>query len=435
VILDHPDDKSQTIYFSEAYANQLDATKTGFGTFTLTEDEEDGQSFAPITDDGLKRLDSKEVGSVIRWPRWGARINCDYLPNMEQNIIPAAPSGNTFAFIPRDTVATLLTRLNLSVPGEAVLPNSFNLSSILTGNDTALATRDTTGIAYVGQWAPNGLASSYFSQPLSMGEDGNGWLEMEAVLIRLNTAFAPLGKFGVLGNPGPDGVQIGYDMVVCIEAIEPWVLDVYNITGGSPKTFNKVIMGGNAATGWKQNEWKDTIPVNLNSTGKVAPFTAAHDNSRNVLLKDNGKDSNYTPSPTVVAFSGGDGPQGYTRITPSSVSAVLGRADAVQLLPYLAGSQPVLAFSYPDDIVAYCTVGWLILTATLSFTLIEGFVAAFFIPRLPLGIPRRDFGLFSWIAEGERLMDPEKARRGSLYDRKHLDEVKGEIGSKKIRLM
>lgn len=118
-----------------------------------------------------------------------------------------------------------------------------------------------------------------------------------------------------------------------------------------------------------------------------------------------------------------------------SVADILGRADAVQLLPYLVGSQKLTALIYPDRVSAFCNVDWLILTITISVALGLGFVAAFFIPRLPLGLPRRDFGLFSWIAEGDRLLDPTKAKKGFMEQREDLEEVKEKIGSRRIRVV
>lgn len=41
-----------------------------------------------------------------------------------------------------------------------------------------------------------------------------------------------------------------------------------------------------------------------------------------------------------------------------------------------------------------------------------GYVVAIFVPRLPLGLPRRDFGVYSWLAaiEGKQMFVPRKNR-------------------------
>ena len=67
---------------------------------------------------------------------------------------------------------------------------------------------------------------------------------MENILVRLNTSFAPNGTFGLKGDslPDKDGIAtfIGYDAAVCLELYEPWVLDVYNSSAGSPSTMRIV---------------------------------------------------------------------------------------------------------------------------------------------------------------------------------------------------
>jgi hypothetical protein len=44
---------------------------------------------------------------------------------------------------------------------------------------------------------------------------------------------------------------------------------------------------------------QDGVQWGINSTGKFAAFASAHENSRNVMIKDNGRDQYYVPNPTV----------------------------------------------------------------------------------------------------------------------------------------
>ena len=91
------------------------------------------------------------------------------------------------------------------------------------------------------------MSHSFFSLPLSKGQDGNGWISFEQVLVRLNTTYAPNGTFPILGTQSvPDATgkatQIGYDAVVCLQLFEPWVMEVYNSTTG-PSTVGLVERG------------------------------------------------------------------------------------------------------------------------------------------------------------------------------------------------
>ena len=77
------------------------------------------------------------------------------------------------------------------------------------------------------------------------GQDGNGFMTVENILVRLNNTYAPNGTFGVKGNlvPGFNGAEptfIGYDAAVCLELYEPWVLEVYNSSVGFPNTMRIV---------------------------------------------------------------------------------------------------------------------------------------------------------------------------------------------------
>ena len=72
------------------------------------------------------------------------------------------------------------------------------------------------------------------------GQDGKGFITVENILVRLNTSYAPNGAFGLEGSSIPDvngtATFIGYDAAVCLELYEPWVLEVYNSSIGSPSS-------------------------------------------------------------------------------------------------------------------------------------------------------------------------------------------------------
>jgi len=74
------------------------------------------------------------------------------------------------------------------------------------------------------------------------------------------------------------------------------------------------------------------------------------------------------------------------------------RVEAANVLPYLAGSGPVVAQSYPDWTLAYVTFSPWQLIGLLVLVMILGVTGELFVPTLPLDIPRRDFGVYSWLA-------------------------------------
>jgi hypothetical protein len=63
--------------------------------------------------------------------------------------------------------------------------------------------------------------------------------------------------------------------------------------------------------------------------------------------------------------------------------------------------------------------------------LILGYIVAIFVPRLPLGLPRRDFGVYSWLAaiEGDAIVGiPTGVGR-----HEQLEELRRRGGEVKVR--
>jgi len=155
----------------------------------------------------------------------------------------------------------------------------------------------------------NGVGLGFHSRSVlgAHPTDDQGWTTVETVLIRLNTSYTPSGRFPVYSNhslPNDHGVEtrIGYDAVVCVQKYEPWIIEVYNISVGSPSVLRIV------------GKWcGDTSPLpggnirgapivgtrSLNTTGRNPAFFLAHDNMLNQFIKDNARDSYYAPSLTV----------------------------------------------------------------------------------------------------------------------------------------
>ncbi|KAF9464264.1 hypothetical protein BDZ94DRAFT_1256702 [Collybia nuda] len=67
------------------------------------------------------------------------------------------------------------------------------------------------------------------------------------------------------------------------------------------------------------------------------------------------------------------------------------------MLPYLVGSRDAIARCYPDRALTSAHMSNLPISMYFLFIMVLGLIAGFFVPRLPLGIPRRDFELCARI--------------------------------------
>jgi len=106
----------------------------------------------------------------------------------------------------------------------------------------------------------------------------------------------------------------------------------------------------------------------------------------------------YAPSPTTVSFTGNVGPKGYTELSPQFYADVRGKVDASNVLPYLSGTRPIVVRAYKDEVLASASFDPHTLGGVLGIALLLGVFAGLFVPALPFDIPRRGFGLFSWVA-------------------------------------
>ena len=77
------------------------------------------------------------------------------------------------------------------------------------------------------------------------------------------------------------------------------------------------------------------------------------------------------------------------------------------------GSAPIVAQAYADETLAYVTYEQWELISLPILVLILGIVGELFVPTLPLNIPRRAFGVYSWLT-----LYQSQARRLSRFARK-----------------
>ena len=90
--------------------------------------------------------------------------------------------------------------------------------------------------------------------------------------------------------------------------------------------------------------------------------------------------------------------RGYTELSPERVGIILARIRAASTLPYLVGTKSVVAQLYEDEVLAFTTYKrWQLLSLPVLI-LILGIIGELFVPILPLNIPRREFGVYSWVA-------------------------------------
>ncbi|XP_006459732.1 hypothetical protein AGABI2DRAFT_202095 [Agaricus bisporus var. bisporus H97] len=394
---------SDVVYFSQRTKSQLKNTGHGLGTFE-TKRETNVLESSVHTPTSMTSLNAGMVpGNIVRQPQWGIRIKCDKIPG--NNILPVSQAGQTYVFIPKDTIASLSDYYGkpppTSFPIFGTKPGDQEWPSNMKQSDT---------FAAVPFW-PNGVTLSYFSFPLyDIGSNGTGFVSLELALIRLNTSFAAQGQFSILGEAVPDAnglaTHIGYDAVACIEIFEPWIVDVYNSSVGNP-TSQKIVEKGNIVRDLETKKESligepirdPNVRKNLTSERMQAVYMAAHQNSVNQLVKEDGSaDMDYVPSTIAIECTDGNGPFGYTSLSAQLFERFKARADATNLLPYMVGSGSLAVRSYSDRVLAFAFIQHLPLIITLASFLALGVCAALFVPKLPRNMPRRGLDLYSWLA-------------------------------------
>ena len=232
--------------------------------------------------------------------------------------IPFSNQSFTYAYLPQDFLRGLFAEYGMPLPVSLTKPDL----TLRDPNDAIPAEIDPSEISYLSEflfslstpftsdshtavkWWNNGVAHSFHTRTI-LDTGAIGWTTVETVLIRLNTTYTPSGVFPVYSNVTTDTnglpTSIGYDAAVCVERYEPWVVEVYNTTVGSPTTL-RIIEKFNGNTSLPSGKIRGN-PLEttryLNTTGKNPAFYVAHDNSINQMVKDNGRDFFYVPSPTV----------------------------------------------------------------------------------------------------------------------------------------
>ncbi|KDQ13847.1 hypothetical protein BOTBODRAFT_362254 [Botryobasidium botryosum FD-172 SS1] len=361
-------------------------------------------------------------GQLIRWPRWGIRLTCQTLPNPTLNLVPFSPSGTTYVYLPTSFINSLGASLHVTVEPSSNPP--WNASR-LHGNDTLPLGLDPATIydAFVRPDDGSSHSGTMFF-PSDIGKAGHGFTFVDLHLVRIDTSHAPNGSF--LASALVNGVHIGYDVVACLQVIEPWILQAYNRTGGVPYTMNYITPG--ARIGSVNETLHPEVASSLNSSTSWDIYNTAYYFARKSMVGPSAQ-VQYTPTPVLVDFTGGSGPNGYTSLSPSRMESVIGAWDSSQVLPYLVGSGYISAQASSDRVIATGAVEKRFLALILVSILLFGVVADVCIPMLPRGMPFRDFSVLSSITIARpallKLDDRDLEAKGSPDTR---DSVLGGVG-------
>jgi len=132
-------------------------------------------------------------------------------------------------------------------------------------------------------------------------QNGRGWMTIEAFLIRATTRLTNSGRFPVFSDHNVYG-EIGYDAAVCALKYEPWIVEAYNASTGSPSSLQIVDKGSDGASlpsgKIRGDPIENTRYLNTTAKGKDSVFVSAQGSSIYLLMNDDGP-GDYYPTPTV----------------------------------------------------------------------------------------------------------------------------------------
>ena len=104
------------------------------------------------------------------------------------------------------------------------------------------------------------------------------------------------------------------------------------------------------------------------------------------------------------------------------------------MLPFLAGTGPIVARVYPSRTLSSTGIDTLPMIIVNISLLILGFIACLCVPKLPLGVPRRGFDLLSWLAVlheeniiGQLPILP-RGRVSTSHNRSTTDDIEEKLG-------
>ncbi|KAL9938947.1 hypothetical protein V8E36_001760 [Tilletia maclaganii] len=448
-----PDHRDQFAYFTEVLSDHFDPHFQGYGSFNeFAINPVQGRSWsAEAAAELAQKRESNGSGNSptfvvseadgttpivrrrVRWPRWGVQTRCQRLENLAHYFVPDVARNKPNATVPNRTSALFLTRETLTsilgmldVPLPSTLQAPLNLSTpALVGLDAVLPPGlSASHVAAAKKFGADGVAQSFWSTPFraevdfdsdastphqlnqTAGSAGPGWISLEVVLVRLKPDLAgPAAQFGMTANVTDSQGSfnnVGMDVGICVQRFDPYIVEVYQ-----GRSIQSTTILNQSATLQPSEEAHITsvslapgTASSLSSLGKFSAYIVAHENARNALIKDNGRDYPWVPNPTVIAMSsGGDGgPAGYGTLDPERLADMLASADSRLLLPYLVGSGKVEAHSYLLKQIARVSCIFRLLNLAFGALIGSALLCILFVPRLPAGLPRRSTSPISWLA-------------------------------------
>ena len=96
-----------------------------------------------------------------------------------------------------------------------------------------------------------------------------------------------------------------------------------------------------------------------------------------------------------------------------------------------------MARKYQDIVVSDASINTPAMLGYLAFVLLVGLIAGLFVPRLPLGMPRRGFEMYTWMAAfqaGDLVAEiDEHAGEKEVSKNMELDEIESAMGDLKVK--
>ncbi|KAJ8496875.1 hypothetical protein ONZ45_g12286 [Pleurotus djamor] len=369
---------------------------------------------------------NSDPGMIARFPRWGLRSHC-VKETHPFAIIPRSNLSYTYLFTHKDTLSELFRSIDMDVP--VFLNQNLNESS-LKSLDSIEEPVDYSAYATVASFEDTGDPVSFEFTPVYLGP--NGAVRLETFLVRLNTTFAHNAEFLTFGDVATDleGSRIGYDAVICIQAYEPWIVEARNSSVSSG-------LVGLVGKGHEVRDRKREKLLGSSSNGALR-------NIKEKLITEvyaAARSSSDTSFITLISFSGGDiDPDypylSYTRLDAKQVEQTRAMADVHNVLSYLSGCDNLVARSYPNRLLSNVRILPAFLIAFTLFVAILGVLGGLFVPKLPLGVPRRDFHAYSWAAMyvgGEMKYEPGEGKDEVFEKSMEMEEIERRFGDTRLR--